>query len=86
MKLVIILMICHKKWSRPNIIVSRSGSSTINEIITAQKPSVLIPFPYAVDDHQLYNAKILKSLSCSEIISNNRLNSQYIIKLSVKNL
>jgi UDP-N-acetylglucosamine--N-acetylmuramyl-(pentapeptide) pyrophosphoryl-undecaprenol N-acetylglucosamine transferase len=73
-----------RKIISSNIIVSRSGSSTINEIITAQKPSVLIPFPYAVDDHQLYNAKILKSLSCSEIISNNRLNSNILSNCLLK--
>ena len=58
-----------------DIIISRSGSSTTNEIINAKKPSILIPFPYAVDDHQYFNAKKLSEIKCSKVIRNENLNS-----------
>ena len=57
-----------------DIIISRSGSSTTNEIINSKKPSIMIPFPYAVDDHQYLNAKKLSEIKCSKIIKNNNLN------------
>ena len=57
-----------------DIIISRSGSSTTNEIIFSQKPSILIPFPYAVDNHQYFNATSLSKINCSKIIRNKDLN------------
>ena len=57
-----------------DIIISRSGSSTTNEIIFSQKPSILIPFPYAVDNHQYFNAASLSKINCSKIIRNKDLN------------
>ena len=57
-----------------DIIISRSGSSTTNEIINAKKPSILIPFPYAADDHQYFNAKNLSIIKCSKVIRNENLN------------
>ena len=49
------------QWS--NIIVARSGASTISELSVVQKPSILIPYPAATDNHQYYNAVNLKKES-----------------------
>ena len=46
-------------WS--NIIIGRSGASTISELRIVKRPSILIPFPFATDNHQFYNAKQLQS-------------------------
>lgn len=46
------------QWA--NIIISRSGASTVSELEMVQKPSILIPYPAAVDNHQEFNAKALK--------------------------
>lgn len=46
------------KWA--NIIVARAGASTVSELRIIRKPSILIPFPGATDDHQYYNAQNLK--------------------------
>ncbi len=39
-----------------DLIISRSGASTLAEIEKAQIPAILIPYPYAMDDHQTLNA------------------------------
>jgi UDP-N-acetylglucosamine--N-acetylmuramyl-(pentapeptide) pyrophosphoryl-undecaprenol N-acetylglucosamine transferase len=46
--------------SRADLVVARSGASTVAEIAAAGKASVLIPFPYATDQHQLRNAQALE--------------------------
>lgn len=46
------------KWA--NIIICRAGASTISELRVAKRPSILIPFPFATDNHQEHNAKELK--------------------------
>lgn len=68
-----------KKIFESNIIISRSGSSTINEIIYTNKPSILIPFPFAVDNHQFHNANFLKQNSCAEIIKDSDLTADLIL-------
>lgn len=43
--------------SAADLAVSRSGAGSIAEIARCRTPSVFIPYPYAADDHQFYNAK-----------------------------
>ncbi len=50
------------------IIISRSGASSLAEIISLKKPSVLVPYPHAADNHQYYNAKVLEERNCSIMI------------------
>ena len=54
--------------STSNLIISRAGSSTLNEIIYYNKPSILIPYPHAVDNHQYFNAKVLEKNNGARII------------------
>lgn len=42
-----------------DLVICRAGALTISEIAAAGIGSILIPYPYAVDDHQTYNAKFL---------------------------
>jgi UDP-N-acetylglucosamine--N-acetylmuramyl-(pentapeptide) pyrophosphoryl-undecaprenol N-acetylglucosamine transferase len=44
-------------FSRADLIVCRSGAGAVSELAAAGKPSVLIPFPFAADDHQFRNAR-----------------------------
>ena len=51
-----------------HIIISRSGASSLAEICALKKPSILVPFPYAADNHQYYNAKLFKDAGLSLLI------------------
>jgi UDP-N-acetylglucosamine--N-acetylmuramyl-(pentapeptide) pyrophosphoryl-undecaprenol N-acetylglucosamine transferase len=44
---------------RTTIAISRSGAATLNELMVCRVPSILIPYPYAADDHQYVNASCL---------------------------
>lgn len=46
-------------YSRADLIVSRSGATSLAEICVLGKPSLLIPFPYAADNHQEHNARMV---------------------------
>lgn len=45
--------------SRADLIIARAGATTVAELAVMGRPSVLIPFPYAADDHQAANARSL---------------------------
>ena len=44
-------------FARADLIVCRAGAGAVSELAAAGKPSVLVPFPFAADDHQLKNAQ-----------------------------
>ena len=48
-----------KAYDECNIIISRSGASTVSELRVVQRPVFIIPYPNAVDDHQRANANAL---------------------------
>ncbi len=45
------------QWA--DMVVCRSGAMTVSELAAAGLPAILIPFPYAIDDHQTANARYL---------------------------
>ncbi|WP_428898160.1 UDP-N-acetylglucosamine--N-acetylmuramyl-(pentapeptide) pyrophosphoryl-undecaprenol N-acetylglucosamine transferase [Parelusimicrobium proximum] len=51
-----------------DMLVCRSGASTIAEIYHCKKPSVLVPFPHAAGDHQYYNALLLRNAGVAELM------------------
>ncbi len=55
-----------------DLVISRSGSGAINEIIKTKSPSILIPYPYAKENHQEKNALILSSIGGSIMIKQNK--------------
>lgn len=48
--------------------ITRAGAMTITELSIAGKPSILVPLPYAAENHQFYNAKVLESVNAAKII------------------
>ena len=41
-----------------DLVIARSGASSLTEIAIAGLPSILVPYPYAADDHQTRNAEV----------------------------
>ncbi|RED54114.1 undecaprenyldiphospho-muramoylpentapeptide beta-N-acetylglucosaminyltransferase [Aestuariispira insulae] len=42
--------------AKSHLVICRAGASTMAELTTAGRPAILVPYPYAVDDHQAANA------------------------------
>lgn len=48
-------------YAAADVVVSRAGALSVSEICLAGKPSVLVPYPHATEDHQTSNARALVS-------------------------
>ena len=58
-----------------DIVIARSGALTVSEIAVVGLPSILIPFPHAVDDHQYKNALFLENQGAAVVCRENELNA-----------
>ena len=52
-----------------DLVISRAGAGTINELIAVRKPSILIPYPGSKNNHQERNALVLSSIGGAIIIN-----------------
>ncbi|KGF88434.1 undecaprenyldiphospho-muramoylpentapeptide beta-N-acetylglucosaminyltransferase [Prochlorococcus marinus] len=59
-----------------DLVISRSGSGTINELIETEKPSILIPYPYSKNNHQEKNAIILAENGGSVLMNQNKISKE----------
>src|SRR5262245_37579629 len=66
----------HEQYATADLIVSRSGATTVAEIKAAGRAAILIPFPLATDDHQMKNARLMAEENAAVLISNADLNGK----------
>ncbi len=60
-------------FARADLVVCRSGASTVAEIAAAGKPAIFVPFPHAADDHQRINAEVLARHGAAVAVEESRL-------------
>lgn len=51
-----------------DVVIARAGALTVSELQQVARPAILIPFPYAVDDHQYYNALCLVQAGVAQVL------------------
>ena len=63
-----------------DLVVSRSGAMTIIEIENVGKPAILVPFPFAAENHQEYNARAIEKANAAKVILDKDLNTDILDK------
>jgi len=66
-------------FGRADLLVCRSGASTVAEVTAAGKPAIFIPFPHAADDHQMRNAEALERAGAAVLIAEKDLTSERLV-------
>ena len=59
-----------------DLVICRAGAMTVSELAAAGLPSVLIPFPYAIDDHQTLNARYFSEAGAALLLPQTELTSE----------
>ncbi len=66
--------------------ITRAGASSLAELTYLNIPFIAIPFPYATDNHQFFNAKRYLDLNCCWILEEKNFNSGDIYKIIVQSI
>ena len=70
-------------FGRADLLVCRSGASTVGEITAAGKPAIFVPFPAAADDHQNVNARALERAGAAVVVEESNLGAAYLVETIV---
>jgi UDP-N-acetylglucosamine--N-acetylmuramyl-(pentapeptide) pyrophosphoryl-undecaprenol N-acetylglucosamine transferase len=65
-------------FARVDLVVCRSGASTVAEIAAAGKPAIFVPFPRAADDHQRVNAEALARVGAAVVVEEPKLEGVWL--------
>jgi UDP-N-acetylglucosamine--N-acetylmuramyl-(pentapeptide) pyrophosphoryl-undecaprenol N-acetylglucosamine transferase len=55
-------------FAAADLVLCRAGATTTAELIAAGKASIMVPFPFAADDHQRKNAEALEAAGAARMI------------------
>ena len=74
----------HAPWNllaAADLAVTRAGAMTISELQALHIPAILIPFPYAADNHQEANARVLSETGAAVILSDLALSGPELLRI-----
>jgi UDP-N-acetylglucosamine--N-acetylmuramyl-(pentapeptide) pyrophosphoryl-undecaprenol N-acetylglucosamine transferase len=67
-----------RRFEAADLVLARSGASTVAELAAAGKPSLLVPFPQAADDHQRKNAEVLADAGAAKMVLERELTAELL--------
>ena len=67
-----------------DLIITRAGAMTLTELTAIGRASILIPYPYAAENHQYYNALTLQNANAGRIIDDKELTGAVLIDTVTK--
>ncbi len=67
------------EWA--DLVLCRSGALTVSELAAAGMASILVPYPYAVDDHQYMNAGFLEAADAALLIRDHELTPEKLVEI-----
>ncbi len=68
------------EYAAADLVISRAGATTVAEIAAAGKPAIMIPFPFAADDHQRKNAEAVERAGAGRMILQAELTPERLAK------
>jgi UDP-N-acetylglucosamine--N-acetylmuramyl-(pentapeptide) pyrophosphoryl-undecaprenol N-acetylglucosamine transferase len=72
-----------RRYAEADLVVCRAGAVTVAELSAGGLASILVPFPYAVDDHQTANARFLAERGAAVLIQQRDVSPEKLAQLMV---
>lgn len=69
---------------RANLAISRAGAGTLSELAIASTPALLIPYPFAAEDHQAYNAAAFVKAGAAQLYRQDELTPEKLEQTVLK--
>lgn len=69
-------------YALADLVIARSGASSLTEISVSGHPSILVPYPYAADDHQTRNAEVFADAGAATLIQERDLDAEKLASLA----
>ena len=70
-----------RRMGEAHLVIARSGASTLSELTVIGRPSILIPYPFAMDDHQAANAAVLDKAGAAWVVRQDALDADGLAHL-----
>ena len=70
-----------RRMAHAHLVIARSGASTLGELTVLGRPSVLVPYPFAMDDHQAANAAVLERAGAAWVIRQDALKADSFARM-----
>lgn len=68
-------------FAQADLVVCRSGAGAVAELAAAGKPSILSPFPFAADQHQLRNAEAFVRAGAARLVEDREMTGQKLLEI-----
>jgi UDP-N-acetylglucosamine--N-acetylmuramyl-(pentapeptide) pyrophosphoryl-undecaprenol N-acetylglucosamine transferase len=69
-------------YALADLVIARSGASSLTEIAIAGHPSILVPYPFAADDHQTRNAEVFAEAGAARLVQERDLDAEKLAALA----
>ena len=70
-----------RAFAAADLVVCRSGAGAVSELAAAGKPAILVPFPFAADDHQTRNAEAIERAGAARMAADGEMNGERLFRL-----
>jgi len=70
-----------ERMAAAHLIIARSGASTLSELTVIGRPAILIPYPFATDDHQAANAAVLEKAGAAWVMPQSSVSAENLSAL-----
>jgi UDP-N-acetylglucosamine--N-acetylmuramyl-(pentapeptide) pyrophosphoryl-undecaprenol N-acetylglucosamine transferase len=72
-----------KAYAAADVVVSRAGALSVSELSLVGKAAILVPFPYAAEDHQTKNAESLSKKEAAILLPDSEVNDNLILTVTL---
>lgn len=69
-------------YAAADLVIARSGASSLTEIAISGHPSILVPYPFAADDHQTRNAEVFAAAGAATLVQERELDAGKLADLA----